>query len=214
MIKSTSLSRRTFAGAGLASAGLVLASGSRALAKRPETLESPMGPFYPITRPVDSDTDLTWLKGHAKRALGQVIEISGHVFDVHGNPIPGATLELWQANAAGRYDHPSDISKAPLDPNFQGYASLRTDSAGAWRIVTIKPGGYDSPIGHRTPHIHFDARGLKHRNVMQLYFPEEAAGNAADSLYKVLSAGEATTSLAIRDVANPGKYTWDIILLG
>lgn len=207
------MSRRVFAGAGLASAGLVLASGARALGDRPETAESPMGPFYPITHPADSDSDLTWLKGHAKRAIGQVIEISGRVFDVHGNPIQGATLELWQANAAGRYDHPSDVSKALLDPNFQGYASLRTDSAGAWRIVTIKPGGYDSPIGHRPPHIHFDARGLKHRNVLQLYFPEEAAGNAGDSLYKELGA-QAATSVAARDAANLNKYTWDIVLLG
>jgi len=164
------MSRRTFAGAGLASAGLALSSSARAFADKVPTAESALGPFYPITRPADADADLTWVKGHDKRAIGQVIEISGRVFDVKGNPVPGATLELWQANAAGRYDHPSDPAIAALDPNFQGYANIRSDSKGEWRVVTIKPGGYDSPIGHRPPHIHFDFRSEKSRNIAQLYF--------------------------------------------
>lgn len=207
------LSRRTFASAGLASAGLIWATGARALADRPPTAESAMGPFYPTIQPADADADLTWVKGGSARAAGQVIEVSGRVLDTRGNPIPGATLELWQANAAGRYDHPSDISKAPLDANFQGYATLRSDSAGEWRIVTVKPGGYDSPIGRRPPHIHFDLRGPKSRNIAQLYFPEEAAGNAADRLYKALGA-QAATSVAVRDASDPNKYVWDIVLMG
>lgn len=207
------LSRRLFAGAGLASAGLVLASGARAFQARPLTAESIMGPFGPVTLPADHDADLTWVKGRPARAAGQVIEISGRVFDLKGSPIPGASIELWQANAAGRYVHPSDISKAPLDPNFHGIASIKTDSKGEWRIVTIKPGGYDSPIGQRPPHIHFDVRGKQHRNVAQLYFPEEAAGNAKDELYKMLGK-DAATSVALRNAADPHKYAWDIVLMG
>jgi protocatechuate 3,4-dioxygenase beta subunit len=207
------LSRRRFAGAGLASAGLVLATGARAFQGRPLTAESPMGPFFPLTVPADNDADLTWLKGHSKRAQGQVIEVAGRVFDLRGNPIAGARLDLWQANAAGRYAHPSDVAKAPLDPNFQGFASIVSDSKGDWRIVTVKPGGYDSPIGHRPPHIHFDIRGKTHRNVAQLYFPEEATGNAADTLYKALGA-EAATSVGVRSTADPHKYRWDIVLMG
>ena len=206
------MSRRVFTGAGLATAGLLIASSARAM-QRAATAESPMGPFYPTLHPADADADLTWLKGHSARAAGQVIEVSGRVFDVRGNALPGVTMELWQANAAGRYDHPSDISKAPLDPHFQGFASIRTDAEGNWRIVTIKPGGYDSPIGNRPPHIHWDIRSQKTRNVAQLYFPEEAAGNAADSLYKALGA-DAATSLAARDTADPNKYSWDVVLLG
>lgn len=207
------MSRRMFAGASLATAGLLWTGGARALGDRPPTAESAMGPFYPTIHPADSDADLTWVKGRNARAVGQVIELSGRMFDVHGNPIPNATLELWQANAAGRYDHPSDVSKAPLDPNFQGYATLRTDGQGAWRIVTIKPGGYDSPIGHRPPHIHFDLRGPKSRNIAQLYFPEEAAANAADTLYKALGT-DAGTSVAARDASDPNKYVWNIVMMG
>ncbi len=121
------MSRRLFAGAGLASAGLVLASGARAFQAKTLTAESPMGPFAPVALPADHDADLTWVRGRPARAAGQVIEISGRVYDLKGNPIPNATIELWQANAAGRYVHPSDISTAPLDPNFHGIASLKAD---------------------------------------------------------------------------------------
>ena len=172
-----------------------------------------MGPFYPIVRPTDSDVDLTWVKGRNARAAGQVIEISGRVFDLKGNPLPGATLELWQANAAGRYDHPSDPATAALDPNFQGFATLRADANGEWRVITVKPAGYDSPIGHRPPHIHFDLRSEKTRNIAQLYFPEDAEGNAKDTLYKALPPAEAATSVAIRSASDPNKYSWDIVLL-
>jgi protocatechuate 3,4-dioxygenase beta subunit len=166
-----------------------------------------------MVHPLDADADLTLIKGHQRRANGQVIEVSGRVLDVLGNPIPDATLELWQANAAGRYAHPSDVSKAPLDSDFQGYASIRVDARGNWRIVTIKPGGYDSPIGHRTPHLHWDIRSAKTRTIAQLYFPEETALNAADRLYQELGA-EAATSVAIRSAHDPSKYSWDIVLLG
>ena len=205
--------RRAFAGAGLASAGLFLTSGARAFADKVPTAESPMGPFYPIVRPTDSDMDLTWVKGRDVRATGQVIEISGRVYDVKGNPLPGATIELWQANAAGRYDHPSDPATAALDPNFQGFATLRTDAKGDWRIITVKPAGYDSPIGNRPPHIHFDVRSEKTRNISQMYFPEDAEANARDSLYKALKADEAGSSLALRNTADPHKYTWDVVML-
>ena len=213
MTKQIMMSRRTMVGVGLASTGLAIATGARAVQGRALTAESPMGPFFPLTVPADSDADLTMLKGHSKRALGQVIEITGRVFDQKGNAIPGARLDLWQANSAGRYAHPADPATAPLDPDFQGFASIVTDADGAWRIVTVKPAGYDSPIGHRPPHIHFDVRGKSHRNVAQLYFPEDAEGNAKDTLYKALGAG-AGTSLAVRNSGDPDKYAWDIVLMG
>ena len=206
------LSRRHFAGAAAAAVGI--AAVSRAMAKElPLTAESPMGPFYPLDRPADSDADMVWLKGRAARAVGDVIEISGRVTDVRGNPIPRARLDIWQANALGRYAHSADVSTAALDPNFQGFASISSDSRGRWRIKTIKPGGYDSPIGKRPPHIHFDIRGRTHRNVAQLYFPEDSAANARDLLYRELGTGSAT-SLAVRDTADRSRYRWDIVLLG
>jgi protocatechuate 3,4-dioxygenase, beta subunit len=209
------LTRRQFAQSALATAGL-FAVGPAAAQDQPalgSTAESPMGPFYPLSPLGEADADLTRLAGHANRAQGTVIELTGRVRDVRGNAIAGAQLELWQANAAGRYAHPLDPATAALDPDFQGFARLTTGADGAYRIVSIKPGGYDSPIGHRPPHLHFDLRGRTHRSIAQMYFPEEAEGNARDLLYRALGA-EAGTSVAARDSADPNKYHWDIVLLG
>jgi protocatechuate 3,4-dioxygenase beta subunit len=206
------MTRRIFAGGGIAAVGVAVAS--RGLAKDLAlTAESPMGPFFPLEMPSESDADLTQLQGHVKRALGTAIEVRGRVLDRHGNPISGARLDLWQANAAGRYAHPADVATAPLDPDFQGFASIVSDSDGNWRIVTVKPGGYDSPIGHRPPHIHFDIRGKTHRNVAQLYFAEEAEANARDRLYKALGP-DASTSVAKSDSGQPNVYRWDVVLMG
>ena len=76
----------------------------------------------------------------------------------------------------------------------------------------MKPGGYDSPIGHRPPHIHFDIRGQRYRTIAQMYFPEEASLNAVDQLYRSLGKG-AGTSVALGDPGNPGRYSWDAVLM-
>lgn len=201
--------RRAFAG-GLVGAALV--AGSRALGQSgmAPTPESAMGPFYPVSHPAEDDADMVRLGGHSGQALGQVIQVSGRLLDRHGNPIRNGRIDVWQANAAGRYAHPQDTSTAPLDPNFQGFARLRTGANGEWRITTVRPSGYNSPIGNRPPHIHFDAAGRSHRLVAQMYFPEEATGNAADMLYRSLG-GEGPRSVAALD--GPDRYRWNIVLI-
>ena len=202
-------SRRGFAAVALA--GVALAGRSALAADAPpETAESPMGPFYPLHPAAEQDFDLTWLKGHSRRAAGTVIEVTGRVLDKHGRPMSGAAIEIWQADAAGRYAHVNDPSKATLDPNFQGFASLKTGADGEWRITTIKPAAYPTSIGLRPPHIHFDVRGTNHRLSAQMYFPEEAKLNAADRLYQDLRE-DAPTSVAA--AAGAGKYRWDIVLM-
>lgn len=207
-------SRRLFAAGLLAVTGAATGFAGHALAQAaagpPLTPESPMGPFYPIARPADDDADLVWIKGKSQKAAGSIIEVSGRVLDSKGRPVQGAVLELWQANAAGRYDHPNDIATAPLDPNFQGFAKIRTGPTGEWRITTIKPAAYDSPIGRRTPHIHFDIRGRAHRLPAQMYFADDAVQNATDPLFKDLGA-DAPHSVAA--LAAPSRYRWDIVLI-
>jgi protocatechuate 3,4-dioxygenase beta subunit len=96
------------------------------------------------------------------------------VLNRKGEPVRGAKLEIWQANAAGRYTHPSDANPAPLDPNFEGFAILTTDPEGRYRFKTIKPGGYPAAPGLiRPPHIHFDVRGEVDVLVTQMYFEGE-----------------------------------------
>ena len=203
---TSKLSRRAFSGAALAA--LVVAPG--AFAAPALTAWSPLGPFYPIRRLAENDWDLTRLKGHKNRAKGEVIEVTGRVLDRYGKPIRGATLELWQCNAAGRYAHANEQSTRPLDPDFQGYASVTTARDGEWRIRTIKPASYASPIGQRSPHIHFDIRGRDERLIAQMYFPEEASANANDQLYKELG-NDAPTSIA--GAVGAGRYRWDIVLM-
>lgn len=198
-------SRRAFAAGAIAAA----VSG-RALGAPTLTAESPMGPFYPLRRPGDADADLTRVAGRRGRASGQVIEVSGRVLDRFGKPVEGARIELWQANAAGRYDHANDPATAPLDPAFQGYAELVTGADGEWRITTVKPAAYGSPIGMRTPHIHFDIRGRTHRLPAQMYFADEAAANAGDALFRDLGA-DAPTSVAA--LVADHRYRWDIVLM-
>jgi protocatechuate 3,4-dioxygenase beta subunit len=203
------LSRRRFAGAALTAAGLIATGGIARAAAPAETAGGPLGPFYPVLRPGDDDFDMTMIKGNSGRALGRVIEVTGRVLDRKGNPVGGAELELWQCNAAGRYAHPGDIATAPLDPNFQGFAKLMTGPSGEWRIITIKPSGYDSPIGHRTPHIHFDIKGRHQRLITQMYFSEDHATNSADQLYNQLGE-DAVTAMAARQATD--RYRWDIVL--
>ena len=199
------ITRRAFTAGALASA----VAASQALAQT-VTAESPMGPFYPSAYRGETDADLTRIAGHAKRAQGQVIEVMGRVLDARGNPITGAKLDIWQANTHGRYDHPQDPAMMPLDPDFQGFASIHTGSDGSWKLTTIKPGSYDSPIGNRPPHIHMDVTGVTSRTVLQMYFPEDEAANRKDMLYKELGdAAPTSVATALGD----HRYGWDIVMI-
>lgn len=199
------LSRRGFAAGVLASA----VGATQAIAQT-VTAQSPIGPFFPIGYRGETDADLSRVAGHENRAQGQVIEVVGRVLDARGNPINGARLDIWQANTHGRYAHPQDPAVMPIDPDFQGYASIRSGSDGRWKITTIKPGSYDSPIGHRPPHIHLDVSGMQSRNILQMYFPEDDVLNRKDTLYTALGA-DAPTSVA--RALGDNRYSWDIVLL-
>ena len=174
-----------------------------------------LGPFYPVLQPTDHDADLTRLKGRKETAIGQPIQVMGRVVDLRGNPIRNAQVELWQCNAAGRYDHPGDrANPAELDPNFQGFARLATDRDGQFRFRSIKPKDYDTPIGRRTPHIHFDVRGLRERLVTQMYFPGEPL-NDGDFLLKNAEPKQGVIGYAIdRMSADPQAlaFRWTVVL--
>jgi protocatechuate 3,4-dioxygenase beta subunit len=132
------------------------------------------GPVYghEILRP--GDNDLT--RQHAGEPLGERIIVRGRVLDEDGRPVPNTLLEVWQANAAGRYVHVADQHPAPLDPNFSGAGRVVTDAEGRYRFVTIKPGAYPWRNHHnawRPAHIHFSLFGPSYlsRLVTQMYFP-------------------------------------------
>lgn len=149
------------------------------------------GPFFPVGEPVEADFDLTRLDGHAQSAAGRVVEIHGVVRGAAGAPLAGALVHVWQANHHGRYAHPDDANPAPLDPHFQGYARLRTDAEGGFRVRTIVPGAY--PVGRgwsRPPHVHFKVAHDGHRELTtQMYFAGDPL-NAVDRILGALSPAE------------------------
>jgi protocatechuate 3,4-dioxygenase beta subunit len=119
-------------------------------------------------------TDLT--AGGTGAPLGERIIVAGRVLDEDGRPVRRSLVEVWQANAAGRYIHEADQHRAPLDPNFRGDGRMLTDDEGAFRFLTIKPGAYpwrNSPNAWRPAHIHFSLFGSRNdsRLVTQMYFP-------------------------------------------
>lgn len=129
-----------------------------------------LGPFYPLT-PLPPTSDLTKLPGRSARAQGQVLNVVGKVMNLSGEPVRNATVEIWQANAFGRYTHPSDSNPAALDPNFEGAAVLKTDADGRYQFKTIKPAAYPAgPNLIRPAHIHFQVTGREDRLVTQMYF--------------------------------------------
>ncbi len=170
---TVSISRRRLLGASLAVGGLAAAQGSPALAAvRTATPPQTLGPFYPVTKPLDQDNDLTNMTGASGRAQGTPIHVIGRVVDRAGRPVPGATVEIWQANAFGRYHHPRDPATGPLDPAFQGFGRDRTGDDGAYRFLTIHPPPYPASADWMRPsHIHFAIQGPGfERLVTQMYF--------------------------------------------
>ena len=146
----------------------------RPLVLLPESMHDPTGPVYGDGLLAESDSDLT--RQHDGAPLGERIIVTGTVCDGGGRPVPGTLIEIWQANAAGRYIHQRDQHPAPLDPNFTGAGRVLTDAEGRYRFTTVKPGAYPWGNHHnawRPAHIHLSifGRAFTDRLVTQMYFP-------------------------------------------
>ena len=140
----------------------------------PHTLSEITGPVYGESGIAETDNDLT--RQHADEPQGERIIVTGRVLDDGGRPVPRTLIEIWQANAAGRYRHSKDNHPTPLDPNFTGAGRTLTDENGVYRFVTIKPGAYpwkNHENAWRPAHIHFSLFGTAFatRLVTQMYFP-------------------------------------------
>jgi len=140
----------------------------------PPSLSEVTGPLFGQALVRANDTDLT--RQGAGQPQGERIVVAGRVLDQDGRPVPDALIEIWQANAAGRYRHDRDQHDAPLDPNFSGAGRVATDAEGRYRFVTVKPGAYPWPNHHnawRPQHIHLSLFGpaFATRLVTQMYFP-------------------------------------------
>ena len=182
-------------------------------------LSVPVYGWWPVG---ESDNDLT--RQHEGEPQGERIIVSGRVVDEDGRPLRGALLEIWQANAAGRYIHSRDDHPAPLDPNFSGAGRTITDDEGRYRFTTVKPGAYpwrNHDNAWRPAHIHFSIFGTTFRTrlVTQMYFPGDPLF-AYDPILQSIDDQRARNRLVSRfdlSVTEPEwalGYTWDIVLRG
>ena len=202
------------------------------------SLRSPKQPLIPlvqglgdVTGPVfghedvdSDDADMTRNGVVNGEPLGERIIVTGRVIDEGNKPVANTLVELWQANAAGRYIHKGDQHGAPLDPNFFGGGRCVTDEDGCYRFMTIKPGAYpwgNHNNGWRPAHIHFSLFGpaFVTRLVTQMYFPGDPLLDY-DPIYLATADAQARETLVAQfslDVTEPDYalgYQFDIVLRG
>jgi protocatechuate 3,4-dioxygenase, beta subunit len=179
------------------------------------------GPLLGEGMVTGTDHDLT--AQHPGEPLGERIVVEGRVLDGDGRPLAGTLVEVWQANAGGRYRHDADRHPAPLDPNFSGAGRCLTDPEGRYRFVTVKPGAYpwqNHANAWRPAHIHFSlfGRAFSQRLVTQMYFPGDPLFAFDPILGSVPEAARARlVSRLDPEVTVPEwalGYRWDIVLRG
>ena len=188
----------------------------------PQTVTEVTGPVLGERDLGPLDADLT--RQHAGEPLGERIVVHGRVLDGDGRPIPDTLVEVWQANAAGRYLHDLDRHPAPLDPNFSGAGRCLTDAQGRYRFVTVKPGAYPWKNHHnawRPAHIHFSlfGRAFTQRLVTQMYFPGDPLFDHDPIFNSVpdLAARQRMVSAFDLEATEPEwalAYRWDVVLRG
>jgi protocatechuate 3,4-dioxygenase beta subunit len=195
---------------------------SQALVILPERLADLTAPVYEWWAIREGDNDLTL--GRGGEAQGQRIIVAGRLLEDGGRPIPNALIEVWQANAAGRYHHAKDNHPAPLDPHFTGAGRVLTGADGSYQFTTIKPGAYPWRNHHnawRPAHIHFSVfgRSFEHRLVTQMYFPGDPMF-AHDPIFQSIPDERARHRLVARydlSLTRPEwalGYAFDIVVRG
>jgi protocatechuate 3,4-dioxygenase alpha subunit len=147
---------------------------------------------------------------------GERVAIQGRVLDGDGQPVPDALIEIWQANAHGKYAHAEDTQDKPLEPGFTGFGRVPTNDNGEFRFTTIKPGTVPGPNDKpQAPHLVISvfARGVLRRLPTRLYFPDEPA-NAADFVLNLVDPARRGTLIARKIEGKPGELEWNVILQG
>lgn len=187
----------------------------------PQTVTELSGPVFTAAQ-FPPTGNLAAIDG--REALGERIIVTGTILDEDGRPVPQSMVEIWQANAAGRYAHPGDTHDAPLDPNFKGSGRVFTDEQGVYRFVTIKPGAYPWGNHHnawRPNHIHVSlfGPGFATRLITQMYFPGDPLLDL-DPIFRATPDADARNRLIAAfdiGVTEPGHalgYRFDIVLRG
>ncbi len=203
----------------------VVRSPTKALISLDSTLSEIAGPVFNhnMLGPLDDDLILNHAQS-GESAIGQRIVVYGKVMDQNGRPVPNTLVEVWQANAGGRYRHAKEGYVAPLDPNFGGCGRCVTDEAGNYRFRTIKPGPYPWPNGvndWRPAHIHFSVfgQGFAQRLITQMYFEGDPLIWKCPIVGTIPSREAVESLIAPLDMTNTipmdaRAYKFDIVLRG
>lgn len=203
----------------------VVRSPQRALLSMNTTLSEETGPVFghDILGPLDNDLILNFARP-GEMAIGQRVIVHGRVLDENGRGVPGALLEVWQANAGGRYRHAKEGYLAPLDPDFGGCGRMITDAQGGYSFRTVKPGAYPWPNGvndWRPAHIHFSLFGpsFGQRLITQMYFEGDPMIPLCPIVRSITDADAVAQLIAPLDMNNAvpmdaRAYQFDIVLRG
>jgi protocatechuate 3,4-dioxygenase beta subunit len=175
-------------------------------------------PPGPLVRP--GDGDLTRIGPGRPRAFGDAVWITGRILDEDLRPVRRTLVEVWNANAHGRYSHVIDAGRndAPLDPNFYGFGTLLTDDEGRYAVRTIKPGAYIARRDiswWRPPHVHFSILGAGIRLVTQMYFPDEPL-NEKDFIFLIVPEGDRSRVIGRSAASLDGdrRFDFDVVIRG
>lgn len=202
----------------------VLRSPDKDMVRIVQTLSEVTGPGPAWSELSEEDADLTTNAGTGGEAIGARTIVTGRVLDEDGNGIPGTLVEVWQANASGRYAHWREVDfPAPLDPNFLGVGQCRTGPDGTYRFLTVRPGPYpwgNHPNAWRPAHIHFSLMGPSwgSRLVTQMYFSDDPL-LAIDPIFQAVPEHSRDRLIASydHDVTEENYATgwrWDVVLRG
>ena len=175
------------------------------------TTSQTVGPYFSIGLTRLKRVDLA-----GPGVSGERITIEGRVLDGDRKPVSDAMIEIWQANTHGKYAHPEDDQKKPLEPGFQGFGRIPVDENGKFSFTTIKPGAVPGPNGNpQAPHIAVSVfmRGLLRRLVTRIYFPDEPA-NAGEFVLNLVEPERRATLIAKKSVNQIGTLEWNVILQG
>lgn len=174
-----------------------------------QTPSQTVGPFFHFGLPYENDNNLVVGDAH-----GQRIVVEGRVTDGQGEPVPDCMLEIWQANSAGKYDHPEDTQHKPVDPGFHGFGRCSTDKDGIFRFHTVKPGAVPGPGNSlQAPHLvtFVFGRGMLKQLLTRIYFEDEAH-NANDTVLGIVPEARRNTLIARK--TGSSTYTLNIVLQG
>lgn len=173
------------------------------------TASQTVGPYLHI--------GLDWLNTRdiaGKGIAGERVSVQGRLIDGEGAAVNDGLIEIWQANAAGKYAHPEDRQNKPLEKGWRGFGRIPTDAKGGFRFTTIKPGRVPAPAGGlQAPHLVVSVfmRGMLKQLATRMYFADEAAANAEDPILQLVPAGRRATLIAKKK----GKaLEWNILLQG